>query len=147
MTGTGVSRPEPPIPAHCRASSGGRHEARRHHGPNLDTASAAERQLVEEFRRLRPEQQRILWNALRHLASGVPGGAADVVSGAVSWGRSGERWPRRRAGFGQQETFACPSPADQGNVGLSGAQAIVLEAQRLENDWNEGRLRRRRHIT
>jgi molybdenum-dependent DNA-binding transcriptional regulator ModE len=32
-----------------------------------------ERRLVEAFRRLEPAQQRVLWNALIHLASGVPG--------------------------------------------------------------------------
>ena len=39
----------------------------------LTDLSAGEHQLFEEFRRLRPDQQPILWNALRHLASGVPG--------------------------------------------------------------------------
>ena len=32
-----------------------------------------ERQLIEAFRRLDPQSQRILWNTLRHLGSGVPG--------------------------------------------------------------------------
>ena len=32
-----------------------------------------ERRLVEAFRRLDPAQQLVLWNALIHLASGVPG--------------------------------------------------------------------------
>ena len=32
-----------------------------------------ERQLLEAFRRLDPQNQRILWNTLRHLGSGVPG--------------------------------------------------------------------------
>jgi hypothetical protein len=32
-----------------------------------------ERQLVEVFRRLDPQNQRVLWNTLRHLGSGVPG--------------------------------------------------------------------------
>ncbi len=36
---------------------------------------------------------------------------------------------RRRGKARQEETFACPRPADQGNVGLFGAQAILFEAQ------------------
>jgi hypothetical protein len=33
----------------------------------------AESRLIDTFRQLDPVQQRIVWNALRHLASGVPG--------------------------------------------------------------------------
>jgi hypothetical protein len=33
----------------------------------------AESRLIDTFRQLDLVQQRILWNALRHLASGVPG--------------------------------------------------------------------------
>jgi hypothetical protein len=38
-----------------------------------------ERRLVDAFRRLLPRQQQILWNALRHLASGVPGAGLMLV--------------------------------------------------------------------
>ena len=38
-----------------------------------DRLTIAERRLLEEFGNLEPQQQRILLNALRHLASGVPG--------------------------------------------------------------------------
>ena len=37
------------------------------------TLTPVERQLIEAFRRLDPLNQRILWNTLRHLGSGVPG--------------------------------------------------------------------------
>lgn len=40
---------------------------------SLDAFTDEERHLVEKYRRLDPAQQRILWNALAHLASGVPG--------------------------------------------------------------------------
>jgi hypothetical protein len=45
---------------------------------------------------------------------------------------------RVKRSVGQEETFAYPRPADQGNVGLFGAQALLFEAQRLENNWYEG---------
>jgi hypothetical protein len=41
--------------------------------PGITTLTAKERQLVAAFRRLEPVQQRVLWNTLQHLASGVPG--------------------------------------------------------------------------
>jgi hypothetical protein len=40
---------------------------------NSDAFTDEERHLVEHYRQLDPEQQRILWNALLHLASSVPG--------------------------------------------------------------------------
>ena len=61
-------------------------QGRGEHGDSIsrETAVAAtnettpsltpvERQLIEAFRRLDPQSQRILWNTLRHLGSGVPG--------------------------------------------------------------------------
>jgi hypothetical protein len=41
--------------------------------PTAANLTPVERQLVEAFRRLDPQNQRIVWNALRHLGSGVPG--------------------------------------------------------------------------
>jgi len=41
--------------------------------PPTETLAEQERRLVETFRRLEPAQQQVLWNALMHLASGVPG--------------------------------------------------------------------------
>jgi hypothetical protein len=38
-----------------------------------DNLTERERRLLEAFRRLEPAQQRVLWNALMHLASGIPG--------------------------------------------------------------------------
>ena len=40
--------------------------------PPTETLAEQERRLVETFRRLEPAQQQVLWNALMHLASGVP---------------------------------------------------------------------------
>jgi|MudIll2142460700_1097286.scaffolds.fasta_scaffold179157_3 hypothetical protein len=40
---------------------------------NPDNLTDEERQLVEKYRRLDPAHQRVLRNALQHLASGVPG--------------------------------------------------------------------------
>ena len=40
-----------------------------------------------------------------------------------------------------------PNPADRANVGVLGTQAIVLEAQRLANDWDDSPLRGQRRIT
>ena len=41
--------------------------------PTAATLTPVERQLLEAFRRLDPQNQRIVWNTLRHLGSGVPG--------------------------------------------------------------------------
>jgi hypothetical protein len=40
---------------------------------NAPTLAPVERQLLEAFRRLDPQNQRIVWNTVRHLGSGVPG--------------------------------------------------------------------------
>lgn len=40
---------------------------------SLDAPTEEERQAVEQYRRLDSGQQSVLWNALQHLASGVPG--------------------------------------------------------------------------
>ncbi len=39
----------------------------------VDKLAPTERRLLGEYRKLEPQQQLILLNALRHLASGVPG--------------------------------------------------------------------------
>ena len=41
--------------------------------PAAAILTPVERQLLEAFRRLDPQNQRIAWNTLRHLGSGVPG--------------------------------------------------------------------------
>ena len=41
--------------------------------PTAATLTPVECQLLEAFRRLDPQNQRIVWNTLRHLGSGVPG--------------------------------------------------------------------------